>query len=172
MGISTGLTPAEKEGNEHTEFSAEVMQRAHKMYTPFTMENPEPLHPVSIFNTPSFKEVAKLKSVRAVDFDQCRVGCEAKKPTRLLRYRVEYSGLDKLRCNHEPKTFTGTDGKEYKAAHEKVAQRRRTNADGKSASKALGNYAPQFCEAIARAIAKVNMERATKAQELLGGDLP
>eukprot|EP00435_Cladocopium_sp_Y103_P040399 s39_g11.t1 len=172
MGKSTGLNDAEKkqlaEGNQHTEFSADVMQTAHKSYTPFTMENPEPIYPVSIFNTPRIGEVAKLRNVRAVDFDQCRVGCEAKKPTRLLRYRIEYSGLGGLRCNHEPKTFKDADGNEYKAPHEKVVARRRTTPDGKSeyASKALGNYHKDFCQVIAKAISKVNMERATKMREL------
>eukprot|EP00435_Cladocopium_sp_Y103_P044891 s554_g12.t1 len=178
MGKSTGLNEAEKkqlaEGNQHTEFSAEVMQTAHKSYTPFTMENPEPIYPVSIFNTPSVGEVAKLRNVRAVDFDQCRVGCEAKKPTRLLRYRIEYSGLGGLRCNHEPKTFKDAEGNEYKAPHEKVAARRRTTPDGKSeyASKALGNYHQDFCQVIARAISKVNMERATKMRELQTQGIP
>ena len=177
-GISKGLTEAEKkqlaEGNSHTDFSAEAMTHAHKVYLPFTLENPEPLHPVSLFNIPAIKEVSKLRGVRTTDFDQCRVGCEAKKPTRLLRYRMEYSGLDGMRCNHEPNIFKDADGKEYKAAHEKVAQRRRTTADGKSeyASKALGNYATDFCVQIARAVAKVNMERAMKARELLEERIP
>ena len=178
LGIKTGLTQQEKkqlkEGNEHTDFSYEVMRKAHKGLTPFTMENPEPLHPVSIFNVPKIKEVSKLKGVRTSDFDQCRVGCEAKKPTRLLRYRMEYTGLDKLRCNHEPRTFVGADGKEYTAAHEKVAQRKRSLGDGKSeyASKALGNYAQEFCKVIARSVANVNMERAMRARELLGEGIP
>eukprot|EP00435_Cladocopium_sp_Y103_P068525 s347_g31.t1 len=150
-GIKKGLSTAEKkqlqEGNEHTDFSAEVMTTAHGMYTPFTVENPEPLNPVTIFNMPSFKSVAGLRGVSNVNFDQ---------------------------CNHEPKTFKDADGKEYRAAHERVAQRRRTTAEGGSefASKALGNYHPTFCKRIAVAISKVNMERAMRARELREEPLP
>ena len=177
-GITQGLSPSEKkqlqEGNEHTEFSADVMKTAHGMYTPFTVENPEPLHPVSIFNMKSFKEVARLRSVREVDFDQCRFDCESKKPTRFMTYRISYSSMSGLRCNHEPKEFRDAEGKTYKAAHEKIAQRRRAGPDGRSeyASKALGNYPPALCKVIATAISNVNMERAMKARELQEQPLP
>ena len=74
MGITSGLNEAEKkqllEGNMHTDFSADVMERAHRTYTPFTVENPEPLNPVSIFNTPRFKKISQLRNVRNSDFDQ------------------------------------------------------------------------------------------------------
>ena len=145
-GISKGLTPQKKkqleEGNEHTEFYSDVMKTAHGMYTPFTVENPEPLHPVSIFNMSAFKEVARLRAVRTTDFDQCRVGCEAKKPTRLMHYRIQYRGTSNLRCNHEPRFFGDADGKAkgYKAAHEKVAQRRRSTAEGGSEFASQGHW--------------------------------
>ena len=178
MGVSSGLNEAEKkqlmEGNLHTEFSADVMEKAHKSYTPFTVENPEPINPVSIFNTPRFKKIAQLRNVRNSDFDQCCVGCEAKKPTRLMKYRIEYTGLHGKRCMHEIQTFKDEEGKEYRAAHERVAQRRRTTSDGKSeyASKALGNYPPTFCKVLARGISMVNMERAMRCRELQDEPLP
>eukprot|EP00435_Cladocopium_sp_Y103_P067398 s564_g30.t1 len=108
------------------------------------------------------------------DSRQLRQSEKAKKPTRLMTYRIKYNSIAGLRCNHEPKTFTDSDGKEYKAAHERVAQRRRATAEGGSeyASKALGNYHPTFCNVIATAISKVNMERAMRARELRDEPLP
>eukprot|EP00435_Cladocopium_sp_Y103_P012019 s2504_g3.t1 len=178
MGLKKGLSPSErkqlKEGNEHTEFSAQVMKRAHKTYVPFGVENPEPLNPVSIFSTPWFAAIADLKSVRNADFDQCRVGCEAKKPTRLMSYRIDFRKLNGQRCNHEVKKFVDAKGNEYSAAHERVAQRRRKRSDGTEeyASKALGNYPSEFCKEIADAISKVNMERAMKRRELRDQEMP
>eukprot|EP00435_Cladocopium_sp_Y103_P047821 s31_g14.t1 len=178
MGIKEGLSPSErkqlKEGNEHTEFSAQVMKKAHKTYVPFGVENPEPLNPVSIFSTPWFTAVAGLKNVRNADFDQCRVGCEAKKPTRLMSYRIDFRKLNGQRCNHEVKKFMDAKGNEYSAAHERVAQRRRKRSDGTEeyASKALGNYPSEFCKEIADAISKVNMERAMKRRELRDQEMP
>ena len=67
MGLSSGLTTAEqkqlKEGNLHTLYSAQVLKECFEAGVAFTMENPEPLKPVSIFNTPAFKEVARLMGV-------------------------------------------------------------------------------------------------------------
>eukprot|EP00435_Cladocopium_sp_Y103_P007620 s887_g2.t1 len=178
MGIKEGLSPSErkliKEGNEHTEFSAQVMKKAHKTYIPFGVENPEPLNPVSIFSTPWFTAIAGLKNVHNADFDQCRVGCEAKKPTRLMSYRIDFRKLNGQRCNHEVKKFVDAKGNEYSAAHERVAQRRRKRSDGTEeyASKALGNYPSEFCKEIADAISKVNMERAMKRRELRDQEMP
>ena len=80
-------------------------------------------------------------------------------------------GLDWLRCNRPPRTFVDAGGKQYKAAD---ARKGGTRADGKSeyASRALGNYAPEFCEAIAQGIAGVNMERAMKMRELREEPVP
>ena len=128
MGLSSGLTAAEqkqlKEGNLHTLFSAQVMTACYEVEVSFTGENPEPLKPVSIFNTPAFKEVAKLVGVTSVDFDQCRTGSEAKKPTRLLYYKTKHLHLSELRCNHEPKEWIDSKGLKYRAPHERVAQRK------------------------------------------------
>ena len=68
----------------------------------FAVENPEPLAPVSLFNLPEFVELAALTGVRSVDFDQCRWGAIAVKPTRLLFWGADFSGLGDKRCDHAP----------------------------------------------------------------------
>jgi SMC interacting uncharacterized protein involved in chromosome segregation len=69
-------------------FSSRVMHQAHTYLVPFTMENPEPINEVSIFKMPEVVSVAELREVKDTNFDQCRFGCEARKPTRLLHYGV------------------------------------------------------------------------------------
>ena len=178
MGLSSGLTAAEqkqlKEGNLHTLYSAQVLKECFEAGVAFTMENPEPLKPVSIFNTLAFKEVARLMGVTYVDFDQCRVGCEAKKPTRLLYFKTKHIHLSELRCNHEEREWKDAKGNTYKAPHERVAQRKRINREGKEeyASKALGNYPPEFCKVLARDISRCDTSRAKKAAELMEAPLP
>lgn len=178
-GISSGLSEAEKkqlrEGNEHTNFSSRVMGKAIEAGTSFTMENPEPIYDVSIWRMPEVEEISKMRGVATVDFDQCRYGCESTKPTRLMYHKVRHSAFDAVRCNHKKKMFKDSSGKEYWAAHERVKHRFRVSADGKKkeyASKALGNYKPEFCRALAEDISKVKSVRAGKAMDLRSKPVP
>ena len=104
MGISEGLTQKEKEdlkeGNLHTEFSGKVMDSAVASYTPWSLENPEPQNDVTIFKTPVMAPFVKRKETSMANFDQCRYGCEATKPTRLLAFLLDISAIDEVRCNH------------------------------------------------------------------------
>ena len=162
------------EGNEHTAFSASVMNQAYVSNTGFTMENPEPQNEVTIFNKFEVKDVRKMQGVKDVNLDQCRFGGENAKPTRLMHHKVDYSTLDEVRCNHPKQTFTDQQGKTYEASHERLAQRKRTKADGSKefASKALGQYPEEFCRALASCISKVDTERAAAARELHTGQIP
>ena len=177
-GIFQGLTAREKkqleEGNQHTRFSSRVMHQAHTHFVPFTMENPEPINEVSIFKMPELQSVAQLEGANDTNFDQCRYGCEAKKPTRLLHYMVDHAAMDGVRCNHPMQDFVDPEGRPYRAPHERVAQRRRAKPDGPTeyASKALGNYATELCKEIARAVAEVKSERANAARELRAQPVP
>ena len=177
-GISHGLNAKEKkqleEGNQHTGFSSRVMHQAHTYLVPFTMENPEPINEVSIFKMPEVVSVAELREVKDTNFDQCRFGCEARKPTRLLHYGVVYSELSELRCDHPVQSFVDSKGQPYQASHERVAQRKRTKSDGswEYASKALGNYTPELCKALAAAMAGVKSGRSDAARELRSQPIP
>jgi hypothetical protein len=76
-----------------TQPMARVMQVCHSSFVPFVLEGPEPVHPVSIFNMEEIKEVAVLRSVCSTNFDQCVLEREAKEPTRLPHYRVNFVWL-------------------------------------------------------------------------------
>ena len=71
------------------------------------------------------------------------------------------SKFEHVRCNHEKKEFKDSSGKLYYAAHERVKHRMRvTPSGGRFASKALGNYKKEFCEALAWDISKIKSDRA------------
>ena len=171
-GLKSGLNEREKkqlkEGNEHTSFSSVVMVIAQRVGTAFTMENPEPIYEVSIWLMPDIKKVQDLGGVENVNFDQCRYGCETTKPTRLMFHKIDHSRFEHVRCNHEKKTFKDSSGRSYYAAHERVKHRMRVTPGGgrEFASKALGNYKKEFCEALAWDISKIKSERAVKAMDL------
>ena len=92
---SEGLSQKEKEdlkeGNIHTIFSGEVMDTSVSSLTPFTLENPEPQNDVTIFKTPVVEPFMKRREASMANFDQCRYGCEATKPTRLLASQMRHS---------------------------------------------------------------------------------
>lgn len=177
-GLTEGLSDREKkqlkEGNAHTDFSGTVMQICHATMVPFIMENPEPIKEVTIFKMKAILGVASLRGVSHADFDQCCFGCSATKPTRLMGYDVDLSHVNGKRCNHEVKTFHDKEGKEYRAAHERVAQRKVQGPGGQweYASKSLGNYPAEFCEVIAKALASCRGERPEGAARLLREKLP
>ena len=170
-GITSGLSAGEKkqvtEANEHTSFSGTVMTQALVDDVGFTMENPEPLKPVTIFEMRDIKEVSSAEGVKNVNFDQCRFGGENAKPTRLLHYKVDYTSLDEVRCDHPKKEFTDAKGNKYQASHERVAQRKRVNPQGKEeyASKALGQYPANLCKELAKCISNTDSSRAKRARE-------
>ncbi len=135
---------------------------------PFTLENPEPIRDVSLWLMPNVREVAGLRGVRHADFDQCMMGCETTKPTRLLYYLVSHANLNNLRCDHPKREWKDSEGKTYEAPHESVKRRFRRTEDGRKefASKALGNYHEIFCKELAMNIAEAKMPRAKKAELL------
>lgn len=105
---------------------------------------------------------------------KCRFGGETTKPTKFANYKLDFSELDGLRCNHEVKEFTKEDGTKYKAKHESLVQRWRTNEQGQRerASKALGEYPAKLNAAISAAMANVDTQRARKFRELHSDPLP
>ena len=175
-GIKEGLSAQEKkqlrEGNEHTNFSGDTMVTCFDSGTSFTLENPEPLNEVSMFNMPKMKEIARRHEVKNVDLDQCVFGAETRKPTRLMYYRVDHESFAGKRCNHPVKEWVDKNGKPYKASHERLVGRKRKTSEGKEefASKALGHYPWKFCKALADNIAQVKSKRASEARQPPGSD--
>ena len=153
-------------GHAHTDFSAQVMTAAAHSETPFGLENPEPTNEVSLFNMPSIVKAKNLAaSTKDVGFDQCRFGGKSRKPTRIMAYRLNLRDLKDKRCDHPMQTFKDEQGREYQAAHERVASRKVKGEEGKEqwASKELATYAPRLCEVLAKAIAQVRTSRARQA---------
>ena len=177
-GITKGLNQSEqkelKEGNHFTRFSAKIMLVCIKVDCGFMMENPEPSNEVTIFKMPEILEVTKSEKVKEVNFDQCRYGAEATKPTRIIGFKVNMKELEGMRCDHPILDWVDRTGKIYKASHERVAGRFRTKKDGSKefASKALANYKPALCKTLAEIIVKVDCERGKKAASLAAEHLP
>lgn len=93
------------------------MRACYDYSVPFTLENPEPIRDVSLWHMPNVQEVAQLRGVRHADLDQCMVGCETTKPTRLLYYLVTHANLNNLRCDHPKREWKDSEGKSYWAPH-------------------------------------------------------
>ena len=116
----------------------------------------------------------RIKGVRLCSFDQCRLGAETTKPTKFAYFNVDLAGLDGFRCDHPVQDFTKSDGTKYRARHESLVQRWRTNDKGQRerASKALGEYPARPNEALSAAMAYVDTPRVKKFRELRDDPLP
>ena len=109
----------------------------------------------------------------SADFDQCRWGCETTKPTRFLSYGLNFSSLDKVRCNHSKTQQSRPDGSTYWAAHPNPVQRWRTSPTGdrERASRAPQKYSTDLCAVIAFAIHNTQRQAGWLAKELDGEEL-
>ena len=63
---------------------------------------------VSMFDLEEWQEFLRLPKVRVVKFDQCMLGAETPKPTMVVYWGMDLSGLEG-RCNHEPQRWEYTD---------------------------------------------------------------
>ncbi len=136
--------------------SAEMATVAHSAQVGFAIENPEPSDGhISLFVLPEFVTLADLPGVRTVDFDQCPFEAETAKPTRILYYGADLSGLVG-RCNHTKQWHSFQDWKGYTqhqfSAHPPLAGRRRES--GELATKQAGAYPGPLNQAIVDAIIK------------------
>jgi hypothetical protein len=172
------LTTAQYEqvrlGTYHALKTAELATEAHRLGVPFAIENPEPWEGhVSMFLLPEFKRLAGLPEVRVSNFDQCMVGAETTKPTRILYYKLPLSSLDK-RCNHQKQWWNYTDwqGKPQRrwGAHPPLAQRKR--GDGTPATAAAAVYPTELNRVIAEAIGQAvgPSGDATPVQDRVGAE--
>ena len=128
---------------ETTYRSAAVGQACVKHNVGFAIENPEPWLDDNLWDIPALAHLAKRKGVKTTEFDQCRHGGEAVKPTRILHYKVDFTSLEG-RCNHKPKWWSyslPSGGTAWTFKPHLHMQRRKVK--GKFASKALAAY-PQW----------------------------
>ena len=146
-----GLSPSEltdrelqqlKEGNFFALKSAEMAKLCWKHNVGWAIENPAPFagH-VSLFYIDALTEVAALSGVSFVEFDQCMYMGETTKPTRVLFFGVDFSGL-RVTCNHPKRWWYYTDprGNERRtwSAHPPLAGRQREG--GEFATKQAAAY--------------------------------
>ena len=162
------LTTSERtqltEGNDLIKLSKEAILEQLKIDRPFWLENPNHgKDKVDLWKTSWILNLCGSHTgLRMWDFDQCRLGAEVTKPTRILCYDTDLEGIAGLRCNHPPKEWKRPNGSKYKAAHESLVQRWRKNEEGKTerASKKLGEYPPALSEVLAEAMEGVETQRA------------
>lgn len=156
------------------DFTAEVVKEQRKLGRPWWIENPDHREKMDLWKTTPIKKVVNTANVDKARFDQCTFGAEVTKPTILASYMMDLSKIHGRNCQHPVKTFKKEDGSEYRAKHESLVQRWRQKEDGarERASKALGEYPPALCKAIARATYFVETDRAVKLRDMHAEKLP
>jgi len=112
----------------------------------FAVENPEPWADGSPSMFHLFGPLYALGASHA-NFDQCRFGSEAVKPTRILFAGGGFQAMDEIRCDHPRVEQRRPDGAVYFAAHRAIHGRR--TPDGEWATKAYRAYPPRLNEVIA-----------------------
>ena len=135
--------------------TAEAATAAHNRGIPWAIENPEPWEGhISMWLLPEFMALASLPGVQTVNFDQCTIGAETTKPTRVLYFKVPLDSLHK-RCQHpkrwwEYQDFSGKSQRRW-GAHPPLA--RRVREDGTPATAAAAVYPGELNRALAGALA-------------------
>ncbi|CAK9001905.1 Uncharacterized protein SCF082_LOCUS7108, partial [Durusdinium trenchii] len=162
-----------KEANRLIALSARLAEIQATAGRAFWIENPDHKDKLDLWKTTPLKFLVREFNVWITEFDPCRFGAEVRKPTKLMSFHMNFWGIGDLRCNHPVQQWTRTDGSTYKAPHESLVQRWRTNDEGKKerASKALAGYPPQLNYALAQATVSVSMSRATAMLTALKGEL-
>jgi hypothetical protein len=122
----------------------------------FAIENPEPwADSPSLFKLPEFLELESSPLVNVVNFDQCTLGAETKKPTRILHSGIDLSSMHN-RCNHfhQQWNFKGWNGqpKTSFGAHPPLFGRLRES--GEPATKASAAYPYELNKAIVWSVLK------------------
>ena len=120
----------------------------------FAIENPEPWPDApSLFKLPEFVDLQSDSHVETVNFDQCMLGAETRKPTRVIFSGIDLSNI-RSRCNHPHQTwhFTGWNGRPKSSfgAHPPLFGRVRDS--GEPATKASAAYPYDFNKAIVWAL--------------------
>ena len=131
-----------------------MAQAAHRRGVCFGIENPEPWPGyVSLFLLPEMQELSRLPNVTCTNFDQCCLGAETAKPTRLLSFGLDLTQWT-WRCHHESKSWRYTDWKGNACLkwgpHPPLVGRKRE--DGRPATAGAAAYPSEMNELLANAI--------------------
>ena len=143
-----------KLGNFFMLMAAAAFRTAVRANVPVLFENPEPVQGhATAFDFDELRAAAALPGVATICFDQCRLGAETAKPTRLLAWGMDLSGIQGLRCDHSWKCWAWSDmhGRPRRSwgPHPPLAGRRRANGD--FATKAAAAYPRRLNQALVEA---------------------
>ena len=163
---SKQLTNAERElvkvDNLLAKKTALLCKIMHGLGRSFLVENPPRRNDQpTLWDLPDFMELAALPGVEYAEGDQCPFGAETQKPTGWLYFKVKLDELPKFKCTHPLKWWTDENGKSYRAAHQSLVGRWRTNYKGERerASRALAAYPSRLNDFLARRITEVECLR-------------
>ena len=143
-----------REGTYFALKTCELAQAAHHRGVCFGIENPEPWPGyVSLYFLPEMQELARLPNVSCTILDQCSLGAETAKPTRLLSFGLDLSQWT-WRCRHEAKSWRYTDWKGNaclkRGPHPPLVGRKRE--DGRPATAGAAAYPSKMNELLAKSI--------------------
>ena len=147
------LTEAERKdlklGNFFMLMAAAAFRTAIDAGVPVVFENPEPVQGyASAFQFDEWQQIAVMPGVGTIDFDQCSMGAETAKPTRLLTWGVDLSSIHGRRCDHPHRCWAWSDaqGRPRRSwgPHPPLVGRRRSN--GEYATRAAAAYPAAFNE--------------------------
>jgi hypothetical protein len=155
--LSQADVEALRQGNYFALKSADMAWSCLRAGVGFGLENPEPFPGApSLFLFREFLELQAASGVNVVNFDQCTLGAETPKPTRILFYGIDLSHLSINRCRHEHQewVFKNWAGKVQTkwGPHPPLFGRRRDS--GEPATKASSAYPYDLNKAIVQAIIK------------------
>ena len=164
------LSPSEREelrlGNLFAARTLEICWASLRADVGFAVENPAPWpNCESLFVLPEMVElIEELRRRRGgdpwVDFDQCEYGAAATKPTRLLYFGPDFSGLAAT-CSHPRREFFDDRGRPYRARHERTVRRQNAAGNFDNHTKALGAYPALLNRALAATISRWVLSRGT-----------
>ena len=157
------------EGNFFAIKSAEMANLCMEHSVGWAIENPrpDPAFP-SLFWLAEFQALAASAGVRHVEFDQCMYDAETSKPTRVLFWGVDFSGI-RASCNHpkqwwEYRDFSNKQRSIF-SAHPPLAGR--TRDDGEPATRQSAAYPAKLnLEIVKRIISRGRRELPPQTSEV------
>jgi hypothetical protein len=132
------------------------------------LENPLSIFPgqASFFDMPKIIAFSRRAGVRVAKFHMCRVGALSTKPTQILYWFMDLSGLDGKWCNHPLCDWQDEDTTlglvHYRAAHQRLVRRK---VGDQWASQASADYPEDLNRKLAAAFAfsfKANHNRRSE----------
>jgi hypothetical protein len=133
-----------------------LARKCHAANIPWYIEQPEPWGPeddnATLFDFPEMILLRALPGVTATDLDQCEVGADTVKPTRLVHFGLDLTKLSQnardggpLRCTHPKKWWTLPSGASHWGRHLPALTLSYSSKEGGEwASKHLAEYPPEL----------------------------